>query len=45
MLDMEMVNKIDTTGADKMKTLVLKLRKKGREISLANVRTPVAEVL
>ncbi len=42
---MEMVNKIDTTGVDEMKTLVLELRKKGVEVYLANVKTPVAEVL
>ena len=45
LLDMEMVNKIDTTGVDEMKTLVLELRKKGVEVYLANVKTPVAEVL
>ncbi len=45
LLDMEMVNKIDTTGVDELKMLVLDLRKKGVEVYLANVRTPVAEVL
>ncbi len=45
LLDLEMVNKIDSTGVDEMRELVLELRKKGIEVYLANVKSPVAEVL
>ncbi len=45
LLDLEMVNKIDSTGVDEMRELVLELKKKGVEVYLANVKTPVADVL
>ncbi|HMK60319.1 MAG TPA: SulP family inorganic anion transporter [Dissulfurispiraceae bacterium] len=45
LLDLEMVNKIDSTGVDEMRELILDLRKQGVEIYLANVKTPVAHVL
>jgi len=45
LLDMEMVNKIDATGIDELRELLHELRKGGIEIYLANVKTPVAEVL
>ena len=44
LLDLEMVNKIDSTGVDEMRELVLELRKKGVEIYFANVKSPVADV-
>jgi SulP family sulfate permease len=45
LLDMEMVNKIDSTGVDELKELIFELRKMGIEIYLANVKSPVKKTL
>lgn len=45
LLDMEMVNKIDTTGLDEFKELIEELRKEGIEIYIANVKSPVRKTL
>ncbi len=45
LIDMEMVNKIDATGIDEMKELIIELRKKGIEVYLVNVKSPVDEAL
>ncbi|MBI5665113.1 MAG: SulP family inorganic anion transporter [Nitrospirae bacterium] len=45
LMDMEMVNKIDTTGVDELKNLVEDMNKEGVALALANVKTPVNEVL
>ncbi len=45
LLDMEMVNKIDSTGIDELKELIIELRKGGVEIYLVNVKYPVNKIL
>jgi len=45
LMDMEMVNKIDTTGVDELKGLVEEMKKEGVGLALANVKTPVRELL
>ncbi len=45
LLDMEMVNKIDSTGIDELKELIFELRKMGIEIYLANVKSPVKKTI
>ncbi|MCX8070776.1 MAG: STAS domain-containing protein, partial [Thermodesulfovibrionales bacterium] len=45
LLDMEMVNKIDTTGLDEFKELIYELRKLNIEIYIANVKAPVKKTL
>lgn len=45
LLDMEMVNKIDSTGIDEFRELIEELRKEGIEIYIANVKSPVRKAL
>jgi SulP family sulfate permease len=45
LIDMEMVNKIDTTGVDEMKNLVEDLNREGIGLALVNVKAPVNETL
>lgn len=45
LIDMEAVNKIDTTGVDEMRELINELRKFGIEFYIANVKKPVREML
>lgn len=42
LMDMEMVNKIDSTGVDEMKTLVEEMKREGVGLALANVKTSVS---
>ncbi|HIJ59936.1 MAG TPA: sulfate permease [Nitrospirae bacterium] len=45
LLDMEMVNKIDTTGLDELKELIYELKKSNIDLYLANVKSPVKKTL
>ncbi len=45
LLDMEAVNKIDTTGTDELKTLIEELKNLNIQLYIANVRTPVRDAL
>jgi SulP family sulfate permease len=45
LIDMEMVNKIDTTGVDEMKNLAEALNREGIGLALVNVKAPVNETL
>jgi SulP family sulfate permease len=42
LMDMEMVNKIDSTGVDEMKTMVEEMKREGVGLALANVKTSVS---
>ena len=45
LIDMESVNKIDATGVDEMKELIMEIRKLGLELYIANAHKPVRDVL
>jgi SulP family sulfate permease len=45
LLDMEAANTVDATGTDEIKTLIRELRNSGIEMYIANVKTPVKDIL